>query len=106
MRIKPLGFDKSKSIYWYFYGTRLYREDIVRKGQKNNIWQVICFTKEDWNSLATKFKKSTNRKERALYKILVTNILPNIPSLFRAREKERRLRYELLKNILYRNLKY
>ncbi|XP_050530303.1 chromatin remodeling regulator CECR2-like isoform X2 [Daktulosphaira vitifoliae] len=27
LNVKPLGYDVNKSVYWYFGGTRLYRED-------------------------------------------------------------------------------
>ncbi|XP_008483352.1 cat eye syndrome critical region protein 2 homolog, partial [Diaphorina citri] len=27
LRLQPLGYDRNQSAFWYFYGTRLYRED-------------------------------------------------------------------------------
>lgn len=102
LRIEPLGFDGNDSAYWYFYGTRLYREDYIssvekKKRYKNNtqnqsqsIWQVVCFTEDDWNNLVSKFKSSKNKKERALCDILQENFLPNIPKLFKDKELQRR----------------
>lgn len=80
-----LGND---SAYWYFYGTRLYREDYKSKLKKeDSVWQVICFTQEDWFQLAKKFKKSTNKAEKQLYCTLTENFLPELPRLFQEKEK-------------------
>jgi hypothetical protein len=85
-------------VYWYFFGTRLYREDIQKgnskKSQNERIWQVICFTEQDWQNLAIKFKHSKSTKESSLYKVLVEDFLPSIPVLFKAKEAERRRRFE------------
>lgn len=105
LRVEPLGYDAKNSGYWYFYGTRLYREDKASTStasgsgagggsgpldSKDTIWQVICFSEEDWQNLAAKFKTSTNAKERELFQILDENFLPKLPQLFRERERLRR----------------
>lgn len=105
LRVEPLGYDSKGSAYWYFFGTRLYREDYEgsassRKGAKSvssassskarSVWQVICFTEEDWKSLAGKLGGSRNENDRALHQQLVENFLPNIPKIFRDKERERR----------------
>lgn len=112
VRVEPLGYDSKRSTYWYFYGTRLYREDVlgalerkkkkvvtnggtangIEHGPKSTVWQVICFTEEDWQNLTIKFSKSTNEQERDLYNVLSNNFLPKIPSLFREKERVRRRR--------------
>lgn len=96
LRIEPLGYDSNGSVYWYFFGTRLYREDFRKSSNKKGserIWQVICFNEQDWQNLTNKFKNSKSRKETALHKILAEDFLPNIPVLFKAKEAERRRRY-------------
>lgn len=99
LRIEPLGYDANGSVYWYFFGTRLYREDIQKssskKSQNERIWQVICFTEQDWQNLAKKFKHSKSTKESELYKVLVEDFLPSIPVLFKAKEAERRQRFAI-----------
>ncbi|EAL40485.3 AGAP005186-PA [Anopheles gambiae str. PEST] len=97
LRLEPIGYDRNGSSYWHFFGTRLYREDYVSGGGKSKaakspIWQVICFTEEDWRNLANKLDNSTNAKERTLHELLVENFLPYIPKLFRDKERERRNR--------------
>ncbi|KAH8302342.1 hypothetical protein KR044_005394, partial [Drosophila immigrans] len=125
LRVEPLGYDAKNSGYWYFYGTRLYREDKAGGtsgasgsgkaaaaalsagtgssgntaiGSNGTIWQVICFTEEDWQNLAAKFKTSTNGKERELFQILDENFLPKLPQLFRERERLRRRKLLQVRN--------
>ncbi|XP_028174185.1 bromodomain-containing protein DDB_G0270170-like [Ostrinia furnacalis] len=121
LRVEPLGWDDNDSAYWYFYGTRLYREDIIKKPkgkskkkknkesrkrgwfygddwlddeESERVWQVVCFTEEDWTHLTEKFKKATSKVEKELYRSLSQNFLPEIPRLFQ--EKERLQRKRLL----------
>ncbi|XP_047040456.1 uncharacterized protein LOC124644867 isoform X1 [Helicoverpa zea] len=121
LRVEPLGWDDNYSAYWYFYGTRLYREDIIKKPKGKNkkkknkenkkrgwfygddwlddedterVWQVVCFTEEDWTHLTEKFSKATSKVEKELYRSLSQNFLPEIPRLFQ--EKERLQRKRLL----------
>lgn len=97
IRLEPIGYDRNGSSYWHFFGTRLYREDYSSGGgksklSKGTVWQVICFTEEDWRNLAQKLDNSTSHKERDLHALLVENFLPQIPKLFRDKERERRSR--------------
>ncbi|XP_075990448.1 CECR2 histone acetyl-lysine reader dikar isoform X2 [Anticarsia gemmatalis] len=121
LRVEPLGWDDNYSAYWYFYGTRLYREDIINKKKGKNrkkkfkenrkrgwfygddwlddddserVWQVVCFTQEDWTHLTEKFSKATSKVEKELFHSLTQNFLPEIPRLFQ--EKERLQRKRLL----------
>ncbi|XP_045458493.1 uncharacterized protein LOC123668847 [Melitaea cinxia] len=121
LRVEPLGWDNNDSAYWYFYGTRLYREDIIKKSRAKNkkkkkeesrkrgwfygddwlddedtdrVWQVVCFTEEDWTHLTEKFCDASTKVERELYRSLSQNFLPEIPRLFE--EKERLQRKRLL----------
>lgn len=94
LRVEPLGHDNNDSVYWYFYGTRLYREDYISKNNKKvkTVWQVICFTEEDWHQQARKFKDSTSKVEKKLYRTLTENFLPDLPRLFQEKEALHRKR--------------
>ncbi|CAH1107566.1 unnamed protein product [Psylliodes chrysocephalus] len=98
LRVEPLGYDTNDSAYWYFYGTRLYREDYTTKNNKKKaVWQVICFTEDDWFQLTKKLKKSSNKADRQLHLTLSENFLPELPRLFK--EKENLARKRLLENL-------
>lgn len=113
------SWDDNDSAYWYFYGTRLYREDILRKPkgktkkkknkdsrrrgwfygheaindeETDRVWQVVCFTEEDWTHLTEKFSKATSKVEKELHRSLSQNFLPEIPRLFQEKERLQRKR--------------
>ncbi|XP_049785821.1 mucin-12 [Schistocerca cancellata] len=122
LRVEPLGHDENHSAYWYFYGTRLYREDYPKakkrvkekkrrlkdekrkkkrgkspadsegEEQSSSVWQVVCFTEEDWDKVTEGFRDSTSKVERALYHTLSEDFLPEIPRLFSEKEKLQRKR--------------
>ncbi|XP_011259799.2 uncharacterized protein LOC105253442 [Camponotus floridanus] len=132
LRVEPLGHDRKNSAYWYFYGTRLYREDYIdssnsashkqkskpkdkkRKKRRNrvakeeeeekeeaslidgenkgreSVWQVVCFTQQDWSRLVEKFRDSEYDTEQKLYRTLSEDFMPEIPKLFELKEKQQR----------------
>uniref|UniRef100_A0A2M4BPA1 Putative thyroid hormone receptor-associated protein complex subunit n=1 Tax=Anopheles marajoara TaxID=58244 RepID=A0A2M4BPA1_9DIPT len=80
IRLEPIGYDRNGSSYWYFYGTRLYREDRVpgksKASKAATIWQVICFTEEDWRNPATNRQNYNKKKEPAPQKTTAENSSP------------------------------
>lgn len=114
LRVHPLGHDENKSAYWYFYGTRLYKEEYPKKRKKKKdhdkskkkrkdgstssseedyerrptgTWKVMCYTETDWRELTRSMAGSSCREERALYTVLSEDFLPEIPRLFEEKER-------------------
>lgn len=58
--------------------------------QATGTWQVICYTEEDWEKLAAQLKGSTVKDEKALYRVLAEDFLPEIPRLFAEKERLQR----------------
>ena len=116
LRVDPLGVDSYGTTYWYFYGTRLYQENVSvkereekkkrkkhkkrkkrKKSQDSQIssdedqeccWSVACLTEEDWDQLALKYKYSDRREDRRLYRLLNDGFLPEIREMFGEKRKE------------------
>lgn len=54
-------------------------------------WETICVTLEEWEHVAGRFEKATHYLEKALYKYLTNEIVPNIVEALREVERKKRL---------------
>ncbi|TRY54533.1 hypothetical protein DNTS_033399, partial [Danionella cerebrum] len=117
LRVEPLGQDGNGALYWYFYGTRLYKEEPVNgespqnrddwdedslkeddesfdenrtpgSGNERGAWSVVCETEEQWLSLAESVQDKTTPQDRHLHRILTQNFLPEISNMIEHKEKE------------------
>ncbi|XP_038049501.1 LOW QUALITY PROTEIN: uncharacterized protein LOC119723070 [Patiria miniata] len=59
-------------------------------------WHLVCHSQEDWQQLTDFFKKSKVQCEKELYKTLANDFLPEIHSLFAAKEKALRKKLQEL----------
>ncbi|KAJ7397508.1 cat eye syndrome critical region protein 2 [Pitangus sulphuratus] len=118
LRVEPLGEDSSGALYWYFYGTRMYKEDPVQgktngelapdrekaeenllihetqirngsQGPGRGTWWLLCQTEEEWRQVTESFRERTSLRERQLYKLLSEDFLPEICNMIA--QKEQRL---------------
>ncbi|KAF8072135.1 hypothetical protein FPV67DRAFT_1622999 [Lyophyllum atratum] len=54
-------------------------------------WETICVTLEEWEHIAERFEKATYYAEKALYKVLVNDIVPVVTEELREIERKQKL---------------
>ncbi|KAG5637972.1 hypothetical protein H0H81_002416 [Sphagnurus paluster] len=54
-------------------------------------WETICVTLHEWEHIAERFEKATHYTEKALYKVLVNNIVPIVVEELREIERKEKL---------------
>ncbi|ORX56020.1 hypothetical protein BCR36DRAFT_280672 [Piromyces finnis] len=114
-RVDPIGYDQKGNKYWLFDDNRLYKElpEVIakpkpRKGKrrhrrdttenlsnspamKQNRWQLVCLTSEDWNNFPKQFENSKYQIEKDFYEFVTTYIIPKVLDALKSKEKKRRL---------------
>lgn len=54
------------------------------------MFQVACFTEDDWRELCNSLTEATSKNEKILYRTLKEDFLPEIPNLFAEKERQQR----------------
>ncbi|XP_077423380.1 chromatin remodeling regulator CECR2 isoform X2 [Vanacampus margaritifer] len=119
LRVEPLGQDGNGALYWYFYGTRMYKEELLTrkvekiseseseentengmdyippaKGRQRGSWSLVCETEEQWVNLAQSIKDKLSPQDRHLYRVISQNFLPEIRSMIEHKEREQKQKLE------------
>ncbi|CAG8497949.1 9873_t:CDS:10 [Dentiscutata heterogama] len=116
-RVTPVGYDSKGNTYWLFDDNRLCKESPkkdVSKKQKSKVkntrrsrakhvpsevnetiaettnWETVCVTIAEWEEFPKRFEKSRNVQEKAFYKLLTEDLLPQILAALHEKEKERK----------------